>query len=207
MMSRGREAVVRVLLVEVERALVKLERADAARVHDLDGERLRGLHRPADVVLDEGHALLLGERTQEEVVIAEHDERALVDDRRVAHLEVRLACVGGQHRGFEGGGVAHLGVAIAGGHGRGHRVAAAGTRKIGARDFLAEVILRHQHAADGDLAAADVGMRVDSAGHDHRAIERIFLVDLFGAAGAQQRFCRRARRCRLIWPLTPFAGS
>ena len=39
-----RDAVVDVLLVEIELALVELEGADAAGVHDLHRDRLRGVH-------------------------------------------------------------------------------------------------------------------------------------------------------------------
>ena len=47
-----RDAVVDVLLVEIELALVELEGADAAGIDDLDRDRLRGVHGPGDVVLD-----------------------------------------------------------------------------------------------------------------------------------------------------------
>ena len=53
-------------------------------------------------------------------------------------------------------------------------MAAAGARQLRARDLVAHVVLRHQHAGDGDLAAADVGVRVDAAGHDDAAVEVIF---------------------------------
>ena len=182
--ARG-QAVVHVLLVEVEGALIELEGVDAAGVHDLDRERLSGVHGEGDVVLDEGEVLLLDHRAQEEIVIAEHDERALVDHGRVAHLEVRLAGVGGQHGRLEGRRVAHLGVAVAGGHRGRHGVPAARARQIGARHFVALVVLGQQHAADGDLAAADVAVRIDGAGHDDAAAERILLID--ARAGRRRR--------------------
>ena len=34
------------------------------------------------------------------------------------------------------------------------------------------------YQGDGDLAAADVRVRIDAAGHDHAAMERIFLINL-----------------------------
>jgi len=46
------------------------------------------------------------------------------------------------------------------------------------------MIFRHQHAADRDLAAADVRMRVDAARHHNAPVQRIFLINL----GAR---CRR----------------
>ena len=121
-----RHVVVDVLLVEIELALIELEGADAAGIDDLDGDRLRGMHGPGDVVLDRLEVLLGRELAQEEIVGAEHDEGAFVDHRRVAHLHMRLARIGGQHGRLEAGGVAHLGVAVAGDMGRGHRAAGAG---------------------------------------------------------------------------------
>ncbi len=174
--ARG-EAVVDVLLVEVERTLIELEGADAAGVDDLDRQRLRSVHGPGDVVLDEGEVLLLCKRAQEEVVAAKHHERALVDHGRVAHLEVRLPRIGRQHGRLEGGRVAHLGIAVAGGHGGGHSVAAARARQIGARDRIVLVVLRQHHTADGHLAAADVAVRIDGAGHDDTAVKRILPID------------------------------
>jgi hypothetical protein len=41
--------------------------------------------------------------------------------------------------------------------------------------------------ADGDLAAADVGVRVDGAGHHDAALEIIFLVDARLGRGATMR--------------------
>ena len=55
-----------------------------------------------------------GEHPQEQFVVAEHDVGAVVDDRHVAHLQVRVARVRRHHRRLEGRGVAHLGVAVAG---------------------------------------------------------------------------------------------
>ncbi len=118
-----RHVVIDVLLVEIELALIELEGADAAGIDDLDGDRLRGVHGPGDVILDRLEVLLGRELAQEIVVGAEHDEGAFVDHRRVAHLHMRLARIGGQHGRLETGGVAHLGVAIAGDMGRGHGAA------------------------------------------------------------------------------------
>ena len=55
---------------------------------------------------------------------------------------------------------------------------AAGAGQFRARHFMAKVIFRHQHAGDGDLAAADMRMGIDAAGHDDAAMQRIFLIDL-----------------------------
>ena len=64
-----RHVVVDVLLVEIELALIELERADAARVDDLDGDGLRGMHGPGDVVLDRLE-VLLGRELAQEIVVA-----------------------------------------------------------------------------------------------------------------------------------------
>jgi hypothetical protein len=55
-----------------------------------------------------------GQHLQEQLVVAEHHVRAVIDDRRVAHFQVRVARVGRHHRRFERGRVAHFGVAVAG---------------------------------------------------------------------------------------------
>ena len=59
----------------------------------------------------------------------------------------------------------------------GTRVAGAGAGERGARDLVLHVILRHQHAGDGHLAAADMGVRVDGAGHDDAALHVVVVVD------------------------------
>ena len=142
-------------------------------IDDLDRDRLRGMHGPGDVILDGLEILLRRELAQEIVVGAEHDEGALIDHRRVAHLHMRLARIGGQHGRLEAGGVAHLGIAVASDMGRGHGAAGAGAGEIGAGDGIAAMILGQQHAGDGHLAAADMGMRVDGAGHDDAALHVI----------------------------------
>ena len=45
------------------------------------------------------------------------------------------------------------------------------------RDLVALVVLGQHHAPDRHLAAADVGVRVDGAGHDHPAAQVVLLVD------------------------------
>jgi hypothetical protein len=52
------------------------------------------VHRPGHVVFDEFEVALLGDGAQQEVVAAEHDERAFVEQRRVGQLHMRLAGVG-----------------------------------------------------------------------------------------------------------------
>ena len=137
----------------------------------------RRMHGPGDVVLDALEILLCRELTQEIIVAAEHDEGAFVDHWRIAHLHMRLARIGGQHGRLETGGVAHLGIAIAGDHGRGHRVTGSGAGEIGARDLVLDVVLGQQHAGDGHLAAADMGVRVDGARHHHAALDVVFSRD------------------------------
>ena len=60
-----RHVVVDVLLVEIELALIELEGADAAGIDHLDGDGLRGVHGPGDVVLDRLEVLLGRELAQE----------------------------------------------------------------------------------------------------------------------------------------------
>ena len=54
----------------------------------------------------------------------------------------------------------------------------AGARQLGARNFVADMILRHQHARDRDLAAADVRVRIDAARHHDAAVQRVLVIDL-----------------------------
>ncbi len=170
-----RHVVVDVLLVEIELALIELEGADAAGIDHLDRDRLRRMHGPGDVVLDALELILGRELAQEIVIAAEHDEGAFVDHRRVAHLHMRLARIGRQHGRLEAGGVAHLGIAISGDHGRRHGMTRAGAGESGALDLVLHVILRDHHAGDGHLAAADMGVRVDGAGHHHAALHVVGL--------------------------------
>ena len=158
--------IVDVLLVEIELALIEFEIADAAGVHHLDRDRLRGVHGPGDIILDALEFLFGRELAQEEIVAAEHDEGALVDHRRVGELHMRLARIGRQHGRLEAGGVAHLGIAIAGDMGRGHARPGAGAVDIGAVTGR-RYVLGQQHAGDRHLAAADMGVRVDGARHHH----------------------------------------
>ena len=109
-----RHVVVDMLLVEIELALIELEGADAAGIDHLHGDGLCGMHGPGDIILDRLEVLFRRELPQKVIVGAEHDESAFVDHRRVAHLHMRLARIGRQHGRLEAGGVAHLGIAIAG---------------------------------------------------------------------------------------------
>ena len=158
-----RHVVVDVLLVEIELALIELEGADAARIDHLHGDGLRGMHGPGDVILDRLEVLLGRELAQEEIVAAEHDEGAFVDHRRIAHLHMRLARIGRQHGRLEAGGVAHLGIAIAGDMVEGtawpEPARVSSVRVTGSPSM----VLGQQHAGDGHLAAADMGVRVDGA--------------------------------------------
>ena len=56
-------------------------------------------------------------------------------------------------------------------------MADAGARQLGARHFVADMILGHQHARDRDLAAADVRVRIDAARHHDAAVQRVFVSD------------------------------
>ena len=124
-----RDMVIDVLLVEIELALIELEIADAAGIDHLDRDGLRRVHGPGDIILDRLEILLRRELAQEKVVAAEHGEGAFVDHRRVAKLHMRLPRIGRQHGRLETGGVAHLGIAIAGEQRRRHRVPGTAARE------------------------------------------------------------------------------
>ena len=114
-----RHAVVGRRNVEAELAAVELEGADAAGVDHLHRHRMGGAHHPGDIVVD--HRLLgaFGQEAQQEIVVAEHDIAALVDHRRVGELGMGVARIARHHRRLEGGGIAELGIAIAGEEGAG----------------------------------------------------------------------------------------
>ena len=159
-----RDLPVAVGLVHVQAALVELEGRDAARVDDLDAHRLGRVQGPADQVAELVRVGALGQHLQEQLVVAEHHVGAVVEDGGVAHLHVGVAGVGGDHRGLERRGVAHLHVAPAG-------VARAG-RDVATRVIVAAaVVFGQQQPGQVHLAAADVGVQVDAAGHGDAAAD------------------------------------
>ena len=154
-------------LVNIERPLIELEGADAAGIDDLDRDRLRRIENPADVVVDSLLRLAGREHAQQEVIAAEHRVSALVDDRRIAHLEVRLARVDRQHRRLKASRVTHLGIAIACCQRARCGVAAARAGQFATRINAAAMILGQQQAGEIELPSADVRVKVDRAGHHH----------------------------------------
>ena len=52
-----------------------------------------------------------------------------------------------------------------------------GAGEVGARDLVFQMVFGHHHAGDGHLAAADMGVGVDGAGHHDLAFEIVRLVD------------------------------
>ena len=108
---------------------------------------------------------------QEQVVTAEEDVGAFIEQRDVRHLLVCLAGVGGQHRGLEGHGVAHGGVGVAGREGGRAGMAAAAAQRPVPVLAVRPVLLRQEHAGDVHLAATDMAVQVDPGRHDHAAGE------------------------------------
>jgi hypothetical protein len=180
-----RQAVMRPRLVEVEASLVVLEGVDAARVDRLDGEALRRRQHPADIVADGARPLAARQQLQQQVVAAEHEVAAGVDDGDVRHLEMGVPSVRAEHGGLEGGRVAHLGIAAAGHMGRGRDDAAAAPAEPVRRHHAAVMLLGHQEARQVDLAAGDVAVDVDRARHDDHAGEVVLGVD--AVAGSRGR--------------------
>ena len=198
-----RDAVVRAGRVQAELAGVELEGADAAGIDGLHRQRLGRLQHPADIVVDRALALVGRHHAQQHVLVAEHDVAALVDERRVRQLGMGVAGVAGDHGRLEGGGVAHLGVAVAGDEGRGRGAAAAAALQLGALLAVGAMVLDQQGAREVDLAAADVAVHVDGAGHDDAA-RRDHRCDRASRRVRDRRRCgRRAgrdrRRRRACW--------
>ena len=54
-------------------------------------------------------------------------------------------------------------------------MACAGAGDIGARHLVLHVVFGDQHAGDGHLAAADMGVRIDGACHHHAAFQIVGL--------------------------------
>jgi len=158
-LARG-HAVARMGRVDVELAGIEFEGIDATRVDDFDADRLRGGDHEGDIVVDLRLRRPFGDQFEQEAIIPQQHVGSRIEVRRIGHLGVRLSRVAGQHRRFDGDGVPHPQVGVAGGAGRRQEGV---TRRLG-----------HQHPGQRHLAAADVGVQVDPAGHDHVvvAIER-----------------------------------
>ena len=176
--ARG-HAVMRMRFVDVEVARVELECADAPGVDDLDGDALGGIQRPGNVVVDHTLVGARGHQPQQEIVVAEHGVAALVDDRRITHFHVGLACVDRQHGRLEARGVAHLGIAITGSEGRRRGNAAAGTGDGRSRKGAVAMIFGKHRARDVDLAAADMSMQVDRAPHDDASRKIVLAINRY----------------------------
>ena len=164
------DAVIGAGLVEVEGAGVELEGVDATGIHHLDGEALGRRQHPGDIVVDRGLPGVGGDQVQQEIVAAQHQIAAGVDIGNVAHFHVRMPGVGAQHRRLESGGEPHLDIAGAGGVGGGGGEPASPAAAAGAAgETVVFVLLPHQQAGEVDLAAGDVAVDVDGAGHHHLA--------------------------------------
>jgi hypothetical protein len=159
--ARG-DAVERHHVVEREFTQVGLEGDGAAGVDHLDAERARGRERPGHVVAHRGCAPACAHEAQQVIVVAQHRQGRLVDDRNVGELEVRVQGVVRRHRRLDHGGEAHAGVAAAGREGPPARVRQRRRRTRGRRGTLQ---LRHQQPRRIHVAAGDVGMNVDRARH------------------------------------------
>ena len=173
----GGDAVIGHLVIEIEGAGVELEGFGAARVDDLEANRLRMLKRPGHIVFQLVAAgAPAAQQLERVVVIAENDERRRVDDRDGGELGLRLDGMGRDHRRLDHRGVAHLRIADAGGvrppgGGRGQdRLTLCGRERRK---------LRHQLAPERDVGAGDMRVHVDGAGHDDLAAD---VVDLVGFA-------------------------
>ena len=161
----GRNRVKRMLLVEIQAALIELERRYPAWIDYLDSDRLRGVDGPRDVVVDGALILLRGHHAQQKIVTAKHYISALVDDRRVTHLHVSLARIDRQHRRLEACRVTHFGITVSSCKRSGSAIAARRPGQLCARKQIPSMILWKHRARDVHLAATDMRVHVDGAGH------------------------------------------
>ncbi len=113
-------------------AAALLPHLDAAGVHHLQRVPAGRVQQPA---AERPHAVRVRRAASwsiSVVVVADEDEEALVDDRRVVELFVRVPGTERRNGGVEHGGVAEAGVQVAGGE-RGRRAAErAGPQQVGA---------------------------------------------------------------------------
>ena len=123
-------------------------------------------------------------KDKEEIVIAEHRQEALVDDRNVGEFEMRLQGVMGRDRRLDHRGVAHLRIEAAGLEGR-----PAGGRERRARRArpMRAMRLGQQQPRGVHVAAGDMGMNVDGAGHDDLAGDVMLDVRHAALGGATMR--------------------
>ena len=161
----GRETVAGDLVVEAELQHAVLEGRGTARIDALDaqtprmGQRL--LHEIADRVL----ALAVAQELEQVVVVAQHRETAAVEQRDVGEFEMGRQRVRGRQGRFDRGGVAHPGVV-----GADPAPRTAGVRKgMAVGRGFAHVEVGQQQAAHHHVAAGDVRVNLDAAGHDHAA--------------------------------------
>ena len=141
-----------------------LPQLDAAGVDGLDGVALGRVQQPAGVVA-QAIPFAGGDQRQRIFVVAEEDEEALVEDRRVVEFFVGVAGGEGRDGGVEHGRVAHAGVQVAGRE-RARRAAdRAGAEAAAARVRGTSTIFGPHLAGVVDLRPGDVGVHVDAAGH------------------------------------------
>ena len=160
------DAVGRHDVVEREGADILLEGGGRTGIDDLDAKRARRADGPGDIVLDHLRRGVVADHRQQEIVIAEDGERRLVDDRDVGEFEMGVQRGARRHGRLDHGGEAHLGVEAAGLEGR---PAGVGKRRRGRPRLMRGVLFGQQQPRRVHIAAADMGMDVDGAGHDDAA--------------------------------------
>ncbi len=161
----GRETVTGDLVVQGELQGAVLEGRGAARVDALHPEPARGGDVEGHEVADRVRTLAVTEQLQQVVVVAHHGERAPVEERDVREFELGAQRMGRRHRRLHGGGVAHPRVGRAD---PGRRAARMG-EGVPLRGRLAHVEFGQQQPRGDDVAARDVRVHLDAAGHDHAA--------------------------------------
>ncbi len=163
MMARELTAVPGTEFVEAEAADIRLERGGAAGVDDLDAERAGAGERARGVVGDRGRAFLRIQQPDQVILVAQHREDRLVDERDRRKLQLRLQGDVRRDRGLDDGRVTH--------------------RRIETADFVADrrrieiaalSQLRQQQPRRVHVGPGDVGVDVDAA-REHDAIGDVVL--------------------------------
>ncbi len=149
-------------IVEREGADIVLERHRRAGIDAFDADAFRDIERRRDIIGNGGGAGPVADHREKKIVIAEHGQDRLVDDRHVGEFEMRMQSVMRHHRRLDDHGEAHRRIAAAGLEGgpAGRR-----ERRLGRTRPVGAMIFRQQKARRVHIAAGDVRMNVDRAGH------------------------------------------
>ncbi len=150
-------------VVERKSADVFLERGRSPGIDNLDAKRPRRPDGPTDIVVDHRCRGAVADHRKQKVVIAEDCKRRLVDNRDIGEFEMGVQRASRRHRRFDDRSEPHFGVEAAGLEGR---PASVGKRGRSRARRMGRVLFGQKQARRVHVAATDMGVDVDGAGHD-----------------------------------------